>query len=282
MINDVSCFDRFADDPLPVGCRIAMAVEYQGSAYRGWQSQDKPKVATVQDALQAAISSIAATPVTVICAGRTDAGVHATHQVVHFDAPVARSLKAWVAGVNAKLPKDVAVQWARRVPDDFHARFSATARRYRYIILNQARRSAHLASGLSLVEQPLDAELMHREAQVLLGEQDFSAFRAASCQSKTAMRNIHFANVSRQGRYVVLDIGGNAFLHHMVRNIAGVLIAVGAGHMPVGWTQQVLASRDRNQGGVTAKPHGLYLVDVSYPSHFNLPESRIGPDFVPC
>ncbi|WP_295871896.1 tRNA pseudouridine(38-40) synthase TruA [uncultured Zhongshania sp.] len=281
MIADVDCFDRFEDEPLPVGCRIAMAVEYQGSAYRGWQSQDKPRVATVQDSLQAAISSIAATTVTVICAGRTDAGVHATHQIVHFDATVSRSLKAWVAGVNAKLPEDIAVQWAKPVSNDFHARFSATARRYRYIILNQARRSAHLAKGVTLIDQPLDADLMHQEAQVLLGEQDFSAFRAASCQSKTAMRNIHHANVSRYGRYIVLDIAGNAFLHHMVRNIAGVLIAVGSGQMPVGWTQQVLNSRDRNQGGVTAKPHGLYLVDVSYPAHFELPESRVGPDFVP-
>lgn len=280
MINDVINFDRFVDEPLQAGARVALALEYQGSAYRGWQSQDKPRVATVQDELEAAISSIAATAVTVICAGRTDAGVHATHQLVHFDAPVARSLKAWVAGVNAKLPKDIAVQWAKLVPNDFHARFSATARRYRYIILNQARRSAHLATGLTLVDQPLDAELMHREAQVLLGEQDFSAFRAASCQSKTAMRNIHFANVSRHGRYVVLDIGGNAFLHHMVRNIAGVLIAVGSGQMPQGWTESVLASRDRSQGGVTAKPHGLYLVDVSYPEHYQLPASRIGPDFV--
>jgi tRNA pseudouridine38-40 synthase len=282
VIDEFGCFDRFADNALPVGCRVAMAIEYQGSAYRGWQSQDKPKVATVQDALQSAISSIAAHPVTVICAGRTDAGVHATHQIVHFEAPVSRSLKAWVAGVNAKLPKDISVKWAKLVPFDFHARFSATARRYRYIILNQARRSAHLANGLTLIDQPLNTEIMHSEAQALLGEQDFSAFRAASCQSKTAMRNIHFANVSRNGRYVVIDIGGNAFLHHMVRNIAGVLIAVGSGQMPVGWTKQVLDSRDRNQGGVTAKPDGLYLVDVIYPEHFNLPKTDIGPDFVPC
>jgi tRNA pseudouridine38-40 synthase len=280
-MNDVDSFDRFADDPLPIGCRIAMALEYQGRAYRGWQSQTKPWVATVQDALQDAISAIAATPVTVICAGRTDAGVHATYQLVHFDAPVVRSLKAWVAGVNAKLPKDVAVQWAKCVPSDFHARFSATARRYRYIILNQARRSAHLVNGLTLVDHPLDADLMHQEAQVLLGEHDFSAFRASSCQSKSARRNIHFANVTRRGRYIVLDIGGNAFLHHMVRNIAGVLIAVGSGQMPAGWTQRVLASRDRNQGGVTAKPDGLYLVDVIYPPDFNLPKSLMGPDFVP-
>ncbi|WP_368382973.1 tRNA pseudouridine(38-40) synthase TruA [Zhongshania guokunii] len=276
----MTIFERFADERLPVGSRIALAFEYQGSAYRGWQSQLKPQVATIQEALEGAISAVAAAPVTVMCAGRTDAGVHATHQIVHFDAPATRSLKAWVAGVNAKLPSDIAVLWAQQVPEDFHARFSATARRYRYVILNQARRSAHLAKGVTLVETLLDENLMHQEAQVLLGEQDFSGFRAASCQSKTAMRNIHFANVSRRGRYVVIDIAGNAFLHHMVRNIAGVLIAVGCGEMPAGWTRQVLEGRDRSKGGVTAKPDGLYLVDVTYPEQFNLPQTYLGPDFV--
>ncbi len=280
MAVGMTSFDRFADEQLAPGSRIALAFEYQGSAYRGWQSQLKPQVATIQEVLEKAISAIAAAPVIVMCAGRTDAGVHATHQVVHFDAPVSRSLKSWVAGVNAKLPKDIAVLWAKVVPDDFHARFSATARRYRYVILNQPRRSAHLVHGVTLVDTALDESLMHKEAQVLIGEQDFSGFRAASCQSKTAMRNIHFANVSRRGRYVVIDIAGNAFLHHMVRNIAGVLIAVGSGEMPVGWTQQVLDGRDRSKGGVTAKPDGLYLVDVIYPERFNLPPTHLGPDFL--
>jgi len=273
-------FERADTETLPEGTRIAMALEYQGGAYRGWQSQDKPKVATIQDALESALSSVAASPVTVICAGRTDAGVHASHQVVHFDAPVGRSVKAWHAGCNALLPTDIAVRWVRPVAGDFHARFSATARRYRYVILNQLRRSAHLVGGVTHIDVPLDEALMHREAQVLVGEQDFSAFRAASCQSHSPMRNIHYVNVNRHGRYVVIDIQGNAFLHHMVRNIAGVLVAVGSGAQPVGWTAEVLASRDRSQGGVTAKPHGLYLVDVNYPSEFDLPQLSPGPEFI--
>ncbi len=275
-----AAFARADTHLLPAGSRIAMALEYQGSGYRGWQSQDKPRVATVQDALEAAISSVAAAPVSVICAGRTDAGVHAAHQVVHFDAPTARSAKAWLAGSNALLPDDIAVRWAVPVANDFHARFSATARRYRYIILNQARRAAHMVGALTHVELPLDAQLMQREAQVLVGEQDFSAFRASSCQSLTPMRNIHFVNVRRCGRLVIIDIQGNAFLHHMVRNIAGVLIAVGSGQKPQGWTAEVLASRDRSQGGVTAKPHGLYLIDVHYPAEFALPVLSPGPEFI--
>ncbi len=279
-IVEPEAFARADTQLLPAGSRIAMAVEYQGSCYRGWQSQDKPRVATVQDAVEGAVSSVAAAPVTVICAGRTDAGVHAAHQVVHFDAPTARSAKAWLAGSNALLPDDIAVRWAVPVANDFHARFSATARRYRYIILNQARRAAHMVGALTHVELPLDAGLMHKEAQVLVGEQDFSAFRAASCQSLTPMRNIHFVDVHRRGRLVIIDIQGNAFLHHMVRNIAGVLIAVGSGQQPPGWTAEVLAGRDRSRGGVTAKPHGLYLVDVHYPSEFGLPKLSPGPEFI--
>lgn len=273
-------FERAAPEPLPTGTRIAMALEYQGRAYRGWQRQDKPYVSTVQAAVEAAVSHVAAQPVTILCAGRTDAGVHASHQLIHFDTPVARSAKAWLAGSNALLPEDVAAKWVRPVPADFHARFSATARRYRYVILNQARRSAHLVGGVTHFDLPLDAELMHREAQCLLGEQDFSAFRAASCQSVSPMRNIHFITVQRFGRMVMIDIQGNAFLHHMVRNIAGVLMAVGSGQQPPGWTADVLATRDRTQGGVTAKPDGLYLVDVIYPPQFGLPAAAPGPEFV--
>ncbi len=270
-IVEPEAFARADTQLLPAGSRIAMAVEYQGSCYRGWQSQDKPRVATVQDAVEGAVSSVAAAPVTVICAGRTDAGVHAAHQVVHFDAPTARSAKAWLAGSNALLPDDIAVRWAVPVANDFHARFSATARRYRYIILNQARRAAHMVGALTHVELPLDAGLMHKEAQVLVGEQDFSAFRAASCQSLTPMRNIHFVDVQRRGRLVIIDIQGNAFLHHMVRNIAGVLMDIGAGKAPVTWAYEVLRAGDRRQGGVTAPPQGLYLVQVDYPAHYRIP-----------
>lgn len=260
-----------------MGQRIALIVEYNGGAFRGWQSQGKPEVATVQSTLDSALSSVAAAPVTTLCAGRTDAGVHASYQVVHFDAPSHRSLKAWVAGANAKLPPTVAVQWAGAVAEDFHARFTATARRYRYILLNQARRCAHLAGLVTQFDQALDAQVMHREAQCLLGERDFSAFRAASCQSLTPMRNIHFIEVTRRGRLLVVDIQGNAFLHHMVRNIVGVLCAVGSGQAPPGWTQQVLETRDRTQGGVTARPEGLYLVGVNYPQDYGLPPLTPGP-----
>ena len=280
MQSNGSAFERADPTPLPPGTRIAMALEYQGSAYRGWQRQDKPHVSSVQAAVESAVSHVAAQPVSILCAGRTDAGVHASHQVVHFDAPVARSAKAWLAGSNALLPNDVTAKWVRPVSKDFHARFSATARRYRYLILNQARRSAHLVGGVTHFDLPLDAELMHREAQCLLGEQDFSAFRAASCQSLSPMRNIHFINVTRFGRLVMIDIQGNAFLHHMVRNIAGVLLAVGSGQQSPGWTADVLATRDRTQGGVTAKPHGLYLVDVSYPDDYDLPKQSPGPEFI--
>lgn len=272
-------FLRIDSAPLPEG-RIALGLEYQGQNYRGWQRQSKPSMPSVQEQLEKALSKIAAKDVTVICAGRTDARVHAAHQVVHFDAPAMRSRKAWVTGCNSQMPSDIVVKWAEPVTDEFHARFSATARRYRYIILNRQQPTAHLAGLVTHVDVPLDAELMHREAQVLLGEQNFSGFRASSCQSHSPMRNIHFAEVRRWQDFIVLDIQGNAFLHHMVRNIAGVLIAVGRGEQPAGWTAQVLASRDRTQGGVTAKPYGLYLVDVSYPAHFNLPQNRPGPVFV--
>jgi tRNA pseudouridine38-40 synthase len=274
-----AAFERIGSAPLAEG-RIALAVEYQGGGYRGWQRQANPQMASVQEQLETALSRIAARETTVICAGRTDAGVHAGHQLVHFDAPAGRSLKAWVAGCNSLLPRDVVVKWARPVAEDFHARFSATARRYRYVILNRSRTSAHLNGLVTHVDTPLNVALMHSEAQSLLGERDFSAFRAASCQSHTAMRNIHFVDVRRWQDFVVIDIQGNAFLHHMVRNIAGVLIAVGSAEKPAGWTAEVLESCDRTQGGVTAKPDGLYLVDVIYPEKYALPLNVPGPSFL--
>ncbi len=273
-------FRRLSSEAIAAGTRIALALEYQGGEFKGWQSQAKPRVSTVQDALEQALVEVCAAPVSLICAGRTDAGVHASHQLVHFTLPCSRSEKALVMGCNAKLPKSVSVKWVRAVSDDFHARFSATARRYRYLIHNAPLRSPHLQGLATFFDQPLDAELMHREAQALLGENDFSAFRAASCQSRTPMRNIHFLNVTRFGDFVLIDLEGNAFLHHMVRNIAGVLMAVGSGQMPAGWTAEVLASRDRTQGGVTARPDGLYLVDVTYPSEYGLPSTALGPAFI--
>ena len=262
------------------GNKVAAAVSYDGSRFFGWQSQRKPRVDTVQEVLEQALSRVAGAPVLVQCAGRTDAGVHATYQIVHFIAPVDRPEKAWVMGGNANLPRGVSLHWARPVPDDFHARFSATARRYRFIILNAAVRPAILSSGVTWERRPLDAVAMHRAAQALLGERDFSAFRAAACQSNTPMRNVHFVRVERSGDLVVIDIQANAFLYHMVRNIAGSLMAVGVGDRPEAWIAELMTHRDRALAAATAAPYGLYLVDVSYPEHYRLPASTLGPFFV--
>jgi len=205
---------------------IAMAVEYYGADFYGWQRQDN--VPSVQQALEDAASFVADEKVNIICSGRTDAGVHATYQIVNFKTSAKRDEKAWTLGVTTKTPDAIAVKWAVEVPDTFHARFSATARRYRYIIYNHRVPPAILAKGLTHCYLPLDAQKMHEAAQVLVGEHDFTSFRAALCQSKTPFRNIHFVNVQRVGEYVIIDIKANAFLHHMVRNIAGSLMLIGA------------------------------------------------------
>lgn len=262
------------------GDRVALALEYDGSGFFGWQSQRKLQLPTVQETLEAALSEIAAGPVTTVCAGRTDAGVHGSHQVIHFDTPTARPAKAWIFGGNTLLPAGIAIKWAVPVPADFHARFSATARRYRYVIHNHPLRSAHLGRLTAHYPQPLDAQLMHAEAQCLLGERDFTSFRGAGCQSNTPMRNVHFVAVTRVGHFVVVDIQANAFLLHMVRNIVGTLIAVGSGRNPPGFTAAVFAARDRTLAAATAHPQGLYLVDVSYPAHFGLPATAPGPSFL--
>lgn len=259
--------------------RIAMGIEYDGSRYFGWQRQRE--VNSIQAELERALSQIANHTVEVQCAGRTDAGVHATGQVVHFDTHAERNLSAWTLGINSNLPRDIAVKWAQVVPDEFHARFSATARRYRYIILNANLRQAILAGGISHYHGEIDAERMHQAGQCLLGEHDFSSFRAVQCQSKTPWRNITHLAVSRVGPYVILDIRANAFLHHMVRNITGSLLEVGMGNQPESWIVDVLAARDRERAGATAKAGGLYLVDVTYPEHFALPILPLGPLWLP-
>src|SRR5690606_25824377 len=262
------------------GDRVALALEYDGSAFYGWQSQRNLRLATVQETLENVLSQIAAAPITTVCAGRTDAGVHASHQVIHFDTPVARDERAWVFGANTHLPRGIAVKWARPVSAEFHARFSATARRYRYAILNRPTRSALLGHLTTHWVPPLDADLMHAEAQCLLGERDFTSFRGAGCQSNTPMRNVHFVQVKRTGDWVVVDIQANAFLLHMVRNIVGTLLAVGSGKQPPGWTAEVFALKDRRKAAMTAPPNGLYLVDVAYPDGFGLPETSPGPAFL--
>ena len=250
--------------------RTALAVSYNGRAYHGWQYQGET-IATVQQYLTRAVSTVADHGVTLYCAGRTDTGVHATKQIVHFDCDKPRPDKAWVMGVNAHLPDDIAVHWAGPVSDDFDARRSATARRYLYLIHNASVRSALMADSLTHEHRPLDAGSMHDAAQCLPGERDFSSFRAANCQSVSPMRHVMSVSVRRAGDLVMIDITANAFLHHMVRNIAGVLMDVGAGFRPPEWVAELLEARDRTLASVTAPPNGLYLVDVHYPAEAGLP-----------
>src|SRR6185295_14201600 len=254
--------------------RIAAGIEYDGRAYSGWQSQ--PGLTTVQDALQRALSRVADTPVACTCAGRTDAGVHALAQVVHFDSDALRGERAWRLGANTYLPADVSVAWVREVPGHFHARYSALARSYRYLILNRDSRLALAAGRATWERRPLDAARMHGAAQVLLGEHDFSAFRAIECQAKSPMRRVESLAVSRHGDWVRIDVTANAFLHHLVRNIAGLLMMVGSGESPPERVAAVLATRDRKQNAATAPPDGLYLAAVRYPPEFGLPGAPAG------
>jgi tRNA pseudouridine38-40 synthase len=250
--------------------RIALGIEYDGSEFAGWQLQEAG-VRTVQGAVEQALSRVADHPLRVICAGRTDTGVHATAQVVHFETQAERDMRSWIYGANANLPKTVSVQWARVVSDDFHARFSALRRRYRYVILNREIRPAFLAARVAWEYRPLDEALMLMAARDLEGTHDFSAYRAVACQAKSPVRTLYELAVHRDRDLVILDLEANAFLHHMVRNIAGVLMDIGAGKQQPGWAREVLESRDRTLGGITAQPHGLYLTGVGYPGHFDLP-----------
>ncbi|MEH6551143.1 MAG: tRNA pseudouridine(38-40) synthase TruA [Pseudomonadales bacterium] len=260
--------------------RIALGVEYQGSHYHGWQLQSKPEMVTVQGELEKALACVANQHIRVSCAGRTDAGVHATAQVVHFDTSVVRPNKAWIYGSNNLLPDDIAVRWAQSVDTDFHARFSATGRRYRYIIYNSPVRTGILRQGLTWQPLPLDADLMHTEAQSLAGRHDFSSFRASRCQANSPVREVYSISVVRHRDLVIIDIHANAFLHHMVRNIAGVLMGIGSGRREPGWTQEVLLAKDRKLADVTAQPNGLYLIGVDYPDKWNLPPVPLGPVFL--
>ncbi len=263
------------------GQRVALWVEYDGTHFSGWQLQRGSDVSSVQGALEHALGFVANHPVRLHCAGRTDAGVHATAQLVHFDADNPRPLQAWLRGGNANLPTTVSVRGGAVVAEDFHARFSAVARRYRYLICNEPVSPAIGNQYLAWVRQPLDHERMHEAAQQLLGERDFSSFRAAACQSSTPMRRVDFLNVSREGSLLLIDIQANAFLHHMVRNIAGALISVGRDGRDPDWLAQLLALRDRTQAPDTAPPGGLYLVGVDYPERFGLESPAPGPWFLP-
>lgn len=249
--------------------RWATGVEYTGTAYGGWQAQ--AHVRSVQAEVEFALSKIADHRVAVTCAGRTDASVHAFQQVVHFDSEAPRSVSAWALGTNSILPSDISLRWVKPVELRFDARRSATARYYRYVIHNHRSRSALLSQRAAWWPQTLNADAMHRAAQALLGENDFSAFRSSQCQSNTPMRFMRSIHLFRSGDFIVMDICANAFLHHMVRNIIGALSEVGLGKQPESWITQLLAGRDRTKAGLNAPPEGLYFVGPEYPPEFGLP-----------
>jgi tRNA pseudouridine38-40 synthase len=255
-----------------LGMRLAMGVEYDGSAFRGWQVQGKG-VRTVQGCVEDAISRVADHPVAVVCAGRTDAGVHALEQVIHFDTRARRSERSWLLGTNVNLPRDVRVRWVRQIDAGFHARFSAMARHYRYLILTRDTASALLRDRVAWFHYALDKTQMRAASSALVGEHDFSSFRAIGCQAKHPVRRVNYIEVDGDGALCEIRVGANGFLHHMVRNIAGVLMAIGRGERPPSWAAEVLAARDRTAGGVTAPPEGLYFVRVDYPQRFALPQT---------
>lgn len=254
--------------------RVALGVEYDGSGFLGWQRLSHGN--TVQLALEQALSFVADTPVEVTCAGRTDSGVHARCQVVHFDAPCERALRAWVMGANARMPHAITVRWAVSVDFAFHARFSAIARRYRYRIINRPVRPAIGRDYLAWERMPLDADAMHRAAQALLGEHDFSAFRSAQCQAPHARRDMQHIAVYREAEEVIVDVRANAFLHHMVRNLVGSLLLIGRGERPQAWLSELLAGRNRTQAGPTAVASGLCFLGPLYPAQFGLPDEVVG------
>jgi tRNA pseudouridine38-40 synthase len=260
--------------------RIAVGVEYDGSAFAGWQTQQSLR--TVQAVLEKALGAVAAAPVSLVAAGRTDAGVHARAQVAHFETQAERSARSWILGANSEAPQDVAVSWALAVPAHFHARYSATARVYRYLILNRTARSALSAARAAWITRPLDEERMAAAAAYLLGEHDFSAFRSSECQAKSPVRRLTRLAVERRGDWIVIEAVANAFLHHMVRNIAGLLIAIGKGDEPPDRARAVLVGRDRTRNAATAPAAGLYLWEVQYPAAFGLPipapDGPLGPD----
>ncbi|MEM6484296.1 MAG: tRNA pseudouridine(38-40) synthase TruA [Pseudomonadota bacterium] len=273
---------HLSNDPLPRGARVALCVEYDGSPFSGWQRQPQHQaVQTVQGCVEAALTQVAAAQITLSCAGRTDTGVHATAQWVHFDTPVSRSLKAWLVGANAHLPKEIRIVRALGVPGDFHARHSAVMRQYDYLIHNSARASALLAERVLWHRRALNVAAMNEALKPLLGENDFSSFRAASCQSNSPMRFVATASVDSQGALLRVRLRANAYLHHMVRNIVGSLLEVGQGSQTRQWLGELLELRDRTRSGPTAPPHGLYLTQVEYPERFAIPLIGALPYFPP-
>ncbi len=256
--------------------KIAFGVEYCGIAYSGWQRQsDSP---TVQECVEEALTKVADQQVITHCAGRTDTGVHAIQQVIHIDTNADREEHQWIFGVNANLPDDINLLWAKQVEDEFHARFSAISRHYRYVILNRPTRTGLNNGRVTWEYRALDEEVMQEASGYLVGEHDFTSYRAVSCQAKSPVRQVKRLDIFRDGNYVFLEIEANGFLHHMVRNIAGVLMEIGMGKQQAIWAKQVLDARDRILGGMTSPADGLYLVNIVYPEKFHIPE----PDLAPC
>ena len=260
--------------------RMALGIEYDGTAYNGWQRQRTG--VGVQERLETALTRVADEAIEVTCAGRTDTGVHATAQVVHFDTDSERTSRGWLLGANSNLPDDIGVTFAKAVDDTFHARFTALSRTYRYVILNRLQRSALYRDRAWWVYEALDADSMHSAAQQLLGEHDFSAFRAAGCQASTPIRQISDISVRRCDDWICLEVTANAFLQHMVRNITGTLATIGRGDQDEAWMQSVLSSRDRKQGGIAAPPHGLTLIAVQYPDEHEIPAGLSSSTGVCC
>jgi tRNA pseudouridine38-40 synthase len=255
--------------------RIAAILEYDGSPFAGWQLQGGKR--TVQGCVEAAFSKVADEPIRVTVAGRTDAGVHACAQVIHFDTSARRTSYSWVRGAVSNLPPEIAVLWAGEVDAGFHARFAATGRHYHYMILNRPIRPTYLARRVTHEYRPLDVARMHAAARHLIGTHDFSSFRSVECQAKSPTRDLRALTVARQGDIVRIHAYANAFLHHMVRNLAGVLMDIGAGERDPDWAREVIEARDRTRGGVTAPPDGLYLAAVEYPEAFDVPRLSAGP-----
>lgn len=249
--------------------RIALGVEYDGTRYHGWQNQ--PELTTVQACVEKALTKVANENISIVCAGRTDAGVHATNQVIHFETNASRNLDAWIRGTNTYLPSSISIQWVKEVDETFHARFSALSRRYQYFIYNHSVRSALLSHLTTWVPHPLNEHSMNDAGQYLLGEHDFSSFRSAECQSRTPNRHLFKISVIRKKELVVIDIIANSFLHHMVRNIAGVLIEIGSNKKEVSWCQELLQVKNRTLATKTALPNGLFLTGVRYADNYELP-----------
>jgi len=259
--------------PVDEAVRIAMGIEYDGGAFHGWQAQANQR--TVQEELERAVGRVADHAVRVHCAGRTDAGVHAFEQVVHFDTRARRSERSWVLGANVNLPPDVNVLWAGPVSTEFHARFCAIARHYLYRILARPTRPSLLRNRAVWVHRAPDLEPMRRAASDLIGKHDFSSFRVLGCQAGSPVRRVQYLDLEQRGEIIELRIGADGFLHHMVRNIAGVLMAIGQGDQPVSWVRELLRLRDRRHGGVTAPPQGLYFLRADYPAGFDLPRRNL-------